>query len=165
MLKRHAAVEMLHHCRLFGIRALGLLLDQFKYPRRAGKGILQLRDHARNLIKGFRILVRIAEQTGQFSHRHCTAQKSQKTTVSTPADGKTGAKDRHPRIHHIIHKPCTGIGQGRKKDGPQRAVFKSAVDLVKPLQHFALLPVTLHHLLIPDHLIDKRCLFPSGLRL
>ena len=165
MLQRHAAVEVLYRSRMFRLRTLGFFLDQLEDPRRARQRVLQLRDHAGYLVERFRVLVRVAEQAGQLTHRHRAAKKSDETCRMTASDGETGAQDRHPRVHHVVHKAGARVCQGGEKDCPQRTLLKPFVDLVEPAEHPVLLPVGLHHLLVADHLIDQRGLFPSRLRL
>ena len=60
MLKRYTAVHVLKIDCVSILRGKRRLVDQLKYPCRAGQGILQLSHNAGDLIKRLCVLVRIA---------------------------------------------------------------------------------------------------------
>ena len=60
MLQRYTAIHVLKIDCVGILRGKRRLVDQLKYPCRAGQGILQLGHNAGNLIKRLRVLVRIA---------------------------------------------------------------------------------------------------------
>ena len=53
MLQLHIALGIRERLGILRIRRLGLLLDQFKDPGGTGDGVLQFRNHAGDLVKGF----------------------------------------------------------------------------------------------------------------
>ena len=60
MCKIHASFHIPQTDCIVLIRYLRFFLDQCEDPGRTGKGILQLRHNARDLVKRLRVLVRIA---------------------------------------------------------------------------------------------------------
>ena len=56
----HGALGVLEHPGVGAVGGLGLLFDELKHPPGAGQGVLQLGDHAGNLVKGLGVLVCVA---------------------------------------------------------------------------------------------------------
>ena len=60
VLDGHAAPSVFQHPGAGGVGDLGPLLDELEHTARAGQGVLQLRHHAGNLVKGLGVLVGVA---------------------------------------------------------------------------------------------------------
>ena len=146
----HLSCHILKLRCVFRFGNLGFFLDQFKDPGRTGKGVLQLRDHAGNLIKRLGILVCIRKKTSKLPNRQPTPDHRKRT-------GKP-----YSHVHQTIDKPCAGIGQRRKENRPEGTFFQPSIDLIKPIQGFIFPVKGLNHLLVSYHLIDKSCLLPPG---
>ena len=95
----HASLHSLRLLGMLRLRCSGRCLNELKYPSCTGQGILQLRNHTGNLIKGFGILVGIVENTGQAAHGDPACNRDQ------------SAGECNPRVDHGINKSGAGIHQ------------------------------------------------------
>ena len=149
----HTAPDQLGTLRVFRFRTALRRFDQIKDPAGAGQGILQFCDHAGYLIEGFGVLVGIAEEAGQVTHRN------------TAAHGDQCACQRHTGIDQGVDEPGSRIGQRGKEDGPQRAFLQSPVYLVKLLQRLLFMAKGLDDLHLANGLVNDGRLLASGLGL
>ena len=153
ILNGHLALGVFQHPGVRGVRALSGLLNQFKDPAGAGQGVLQLRHHAGDFVKGLGVLVGVAQKGGELAHGKAAAHHAQR------------AHDAHAGVHQGVDEPGGGVGDGGEEDGPQAALAQPLVDLVELLQGFLLLAESLHHLLVSNHLFHKAGLLPTHLGL
>ena len=139
--------------RLPGIlRLRGTLrgLDQLEHPSGTGQSVLQLGDHAGNLIEGLGILVGVVQEAGQVAHGNAAA------------DGDESTGQAHPRVHHGIDEPGAGIYQRGEENRPQGSLLQPSVDLVELLHGGVFMPEGADHLDVADGLINQAGLLAPG---
>ena len=134
---------------VFGLRHLILGVQQFKHPGSAGQCVLQLGDHARDLVEGFGVLVGVAQKDAQLADGDAAAHGVQRTHKP------------HARVHDVVHKAGGGVCQAGEKDGLQAHVLQLAVHLIKGGKALGFVAKGLHHLLALDHLVDQRGLLAA----
>ena len=71
----------------------------------------------------------------------------------------------HTGVNQVVDEAGGGIGDGGKENGTQGTFLQASVNLIEGFLGFFLLSVSLYHLLVSNHLIDKGSLFPTGLGL
>ena len=105
----------------------GFSSRKLKNSSRRSQRILQFRHHPRNLIKRFRILVGITQETGQLSHRDA----SRIIAVSFP-------RIPTPVYTRLLTKRVAGFVIDEKKERPDPTHLCSS--LIDPVKLFAGLP-------------------------
>ena len=146
VLQGHMALHIGENSGVRLLRHLRFLLDQIKNAARAGKGVLQLRDHAGNFIERFRVLVCIAEQAGEIADSDAAADRHQR------------AREADAGIDHAVHEARGRVCDGGKEGGAQRIFGELVIDLVKLIERRLLVRKGLHRLLAANHLVDDGCL-------
>ena len=110
---------------------------------------MQLGDHARDLVEGFRVLVGVAQKNAQLTDGDAAAHGVQRTHKT------------HACVHDVVHKAGGGVGQAGEEDGLQAHLLQLSVHFVKGGKAFGFVAKGLHHLLAFDHLVDQRGLFAA----
>ena len=153
MLRPDISIDIAQFYGVLRFRSLGLLFDQVKDPLCAGHSVLELGHYAGYLIERLRVLVGIAQETGELSHGERAVYR-----------GKC-ARDPHSGIDKAVHKSCGRIRNRREECSSQRRLPEPFIDLIELFRHFSSAPECLHDLLVPDHLVDQSRLFPADLGL
>ena len=133
----------------------GCLLDQIKETGGTGQRVLQLGDHAGDLIEGLGVLIGVAEEGGKL-----TDGKGIGGGQRSERGQRTG--DAHCRVNKAVDEARGGIGDGGEEDGTQGAMLESPVDLVKLGDGLILMSESTDELLVAYHLIDQRCLLTAS---
>ena len=149
VLQLHFPIHMLQRNRIFHFRHLRFFFDQLEHPSRTGDRVLQFCYDAGNFIKGFGVLICIAQKTAQLSDRQPSVDRSQR------------AEDANAGIHKAIDKTGGRICDRGKENRFQRARLETAVDFVEFFDGILFLPECLHNLLVADHFIDQSGLLAS----
>ena len=92
---------------VFGLRHLIFGVQQLEHPGGAGQCVLQLGDHARDLVEGLRVLVGVAQKNAQLTDGDAAAHGVQRTHKP------------YARVHDVVHKAGGGVGQAGEEDGLQ----------------------------------------------
>ena len=82
---------------------------QLKHPGSAGQRILQLGDHAGDLVEGLGVLVGVAQKDAQLADGDAAAHGVQR------------ARKPYARVHDVVDKAGGGVGQAGEEDGLQRS--------------------------------------------
>ena len=98
MLQIHSSLGIFQFQRIPSVSRLRLLIDQFKDSGSGYQSVLKLCDNAGYLIKGFGILIRIAQKAGELAYRDHSPNRS------------VCACDSNGRIDHAIDKPGGRVG-------------------------------------------------------
>ena len=146
----HAALHRLGTLGILRLRAALRGLNQLEYAARAGKGVLQLRHHAGNLVKGLGVLVGVVQEAGEIAHGNAAANGDKRTCQA------------HTRIDYGVDKPGAGIDQRGEENGFQRRLLQPSVDLVELLHGSVLMAEGTNHLDIADGFIDEARLLATG---
>ena len=104
------------------VRRLRGRVDQLKDARGAGKGVLQLRDDAADLVEGLGILIGIGEKAGKPADR-------QRRAAGVEADQR--AAERNDGVDDAVEEARAGIDQRGIEHRVQGAVLQTVVQLVK----------------------------------
>ena len=139
----------LQHLGVLRLRHLVLGIQQLEHTGRAGQCVLQLGDHAGDLVEGLGVLVGIVQEDAQLADgdaaRHSVNGTHQTDTC----------------INDVVHKAGGGVGHAGEKDGLQAHALQAAIHLVKGGKALGLVAEGLHHLLALDHLVDQRGLLAA----
>ena len=146
----HAAPHRLGPLGVLRLRGTLRGLDQLKHPARAGQGVLQLRDHAGNLVEGLGVLVGVVQEAGEIAHGNAAANGNQRTGQS------------HPRVDHGVDEPGAGVHQRGEENGFQRGRLQPAVNLVKLLHTGVLMPKGPDDLDVADGFVNQPRLLAPG---
>ena len=128
---------------MFRFRGSRRSFHQFKDPPGTGKCILQFRDNAGDFIKGFCILIGIAQKARQITHGDAAA------------NGDEGTCEANTCVGNGIDEPCAGINQRGEEYGPKRSLLKPAVDFIKLLHRGIFMSKGPDHLDISDGLVNE----------
>ena len=104
ILQLHMAVR-LQHFGVLGFRHLIVGVQQLEHAGGAGQSVLQLGDHAGNFIKGFRVLVGVAEEHAQLADGDAAAHGVQR------------AHKAHACVDDVVHKAGGGVRHAGEEDG------------------------------------------------
>ena len=126
-----------------GIRALGLGVDEGKYPGGAGHGVLELGDYGADVGKGFHILVGVVQQYGQVAYGNGAAEDPE------------GAQKGHQGVDDVIDGTGGGVGQGAVEQGVLGIMLQVFVQDVKLFRGFGFVPKGLHHFFAAHHFVDQ----------
>ena len=154
MLQREAPFCALRGDRVLRVGYDRLSIDHLKDPGGAGQRVLQLGDHAGDLIEGLGVLVGVAQEARQ------------------PADGQPAAGEYRQRagqgngrIDQGVHESGGRIDQGGEERGLQGAVGQAAVDPVELFDDGVFPAESPDQLLVPEYFVDQGGLFAAGDRL
>ena len=95
----------LQHFGVLGFRHLIVGIQQLEHAGGAGQSVLQLGDHAGNFIKGFRVLVGVAEEHAQLADGDAAAH------------GVQCAHKAHACVDDVVHKAGGGVRHAGEEDG------------------------------------------------
>ena len=139
----------LQHSGVLGFRDLVVGVQQLKDAGRTGQRVLQLGDHAGDLVEGLGVLVGVVQEHAQLADGDAAAHSVQ------------GTHQAHTGVHDVIHKAGGGVGHAGEEDRFQAHVLQPAVHFVKGIQALGFMAEGLHHLLALDHLVDQRSLLAA----
>ena len=138
---------------IFLVGCLRLLFYKLKETLCTHKRVLKLCDDTGNFIKGFCILVGIAEKNGKTADRkYCGICN----------DGECADKS-YACVHDTVNNTGSGIDQGREEYCLQGAFFKFSVHALKGFDRFGFMSVCANDLFIADDLVDISCLLAADL--
>ena len=109
----------LQHLGVLRLGHLILGIQQLKHTGRAGQCVLQLGDHAGDLVEGLGVLVGVVQKHAQL------------TDGDAAAHGVQGTHQAHTGVHDVIHKAGGGVGHAGEEDGLQAHALQAAIHLVK----------------------------------
>ena len=125
------------------VRLLLTLVEQLEEARRAGKGVLELRDHLGDVVEGLRVLVGIAEKCREAADG------------KRPIDGRERTEDAHACIDERVHEARRGVDERRVEDGAEARLCEAIVDLLEAALGNILGVEGLHHALAAHVLLDE----------
>ncbi len=125
------------------IRAFGRLVDNGEQALGAGHSRLKLRQHARHLVEGLGVLVRIRQKAAQLAHRNGTS------------NGRDRADNTYRRVDDGIDKARARIRHRRIKHAFQARVVQLIADGVELCETAVLVAKGLYDALPGNHLVDK----------
>ena len=139
----------LQHLGVLRLGHLVLGIQQLEHTGRTGQCVLQLSDHAGDLVEGLGVLVGIVQEDAQLADgdaaRHSVNGTHQTDTC----------------INDVVHKAGSGVGHAGEEDGLQAHALQAAIHLIKGGKALGLMAKGLHDLLALDHLVDQGSLLTA----
>ncbi len=99
VVERHATLDLAEHASVLGVRLLERLVDELEEMPRTGDGVLQLRDHARDVVEGLGVLVGVGQEGRKAAHRDAAAEHDE------------GAEDADRGVYQRVHEAHRGVGK------------------------------------------------------
>ena len=126
-----------------GVRLLERLVDELKEVARAGDGVLQLRDHAGDVVERLGVLVGVLEEGGEAAHGDAAAEHDER------------AEDTDGGVDERVHEAHGRVGERREEHRLVALLREAGVDVAHAAADLVGDAERLDGAHAADHLLDE----------